>query len=385
MANPKDVAFLKKCAQDPNNGSIEWNEWRKANNVQSIDLSHEDLRGHPLYRYNLAGGDFTSTNLSGAILMESMFIKANLTGAILQGCQIGMANFAQATLTGADFTGSKLNFSQIVDCDCRGAKFDHTDLGGCIMISSDFSDASFVEASLMTTTMTGSRLIRADLRNCNMAGLNLTHADLSGANISGSRVFGVAAWGIEAKDLIQQDLIISNEGDPLVLTIDDIEIAQFIYLLSQSEKLGRVIDKITSKVVLILGRFTEERKAILDAIKDTLRQKDYIAVVFDFDKPESRTLTETVKLLARMSRFIVADITDPKCIPHELAAVVPDGNSVPIQPIQVIGTEPYSMFNDWKKIPWMLETIEYDSLEDATKRVVPLIIDSVNKFFDQGK
>ncbi len=385
MANPNDVAFLKKCAQDPNNGSIEWNEWRKANNVQSIDLSHEDLRGHPLYRYNLSGGDFTGTNLSGAYLLESSFVMANLNMAVLHEAQIGMAQFTKAILTETDFSGSKLNFSQIVDCDCRGAIFDHADLGGSVLINSDFSDASFVEASLMTTTMTGSRLIRADLRNCNMAGLNFTHADLSGADISGSRVFGVAAWGITTHGLIQQDLIISSDGDPLVLTVDDIEIAQFIYLLSQSEKLGRVIDKITSKVVLILGRFTKERKAILDAIKDTLRQKDYIAVVFDFDKPESRSLTETVKLLARMSKFIVADITDPKCIPHELATIVPDSTSVPIQSIQVKGTEPYAMFNDWKKYPWMLETIEYDSVEDATKRVVPIIIDGVNKFFAQGK
>jgi hypothetical protein len=37
------------------------------------------------------------------------------------------------------------------------------------------------------------------------------------------------------------------------ITTDDIEIAQFLYLLIHNEKLRKVIDTITSKVVLILA------------------------------------------------------------------------------------------------------------------------------------
>ena len=45
--------------------------------------------------------------------------------------------------------------------------------------------------------------------------------------------------------------------------MDDLEIAQFIYLLLNNQKIRHVIDTITSKIVLILGRFTPERKAVL--------------------------------------------------------------------------------------------------------------------------
>ena len=46
------------------------------------------------------------------------------------------------------------------------------------------------------------------------------------------------------------------------VTVDDLEVAQFVYLLLHNEKVRRVIDTITSKVVLILGRFSiPERKA----------------------------------------------------------------------------------------------------------------------------
>ena len=61
------------------------------------------------------------------------------------------------------------------------------------------------------------------------------------------------------------------------------------------------IDTITSKVVLILGRFTAERKAVLDALREELRKRDYLPILFDFAVPTTRDITETVSLLARMA------------------------------------------------------------------------------------
>jgi hypothetical protein len=52
-----------------------------------------------------------------------------------------------------------------------------------------------------------------------------------------------------------------------------------------------------------------------------LRRSEYLPMLFDFEKPEWRDLTETVTTLARMSRFIIADITDPKSIPQELVTM----------------------------------------------------------------
>jgi hypothetical protein len=123
-----------------------------------------------------------------------------------------------------------------------------------------------------------------------------------------------------------------RQRDEPQITVDNIEVAQFIYLLLHNEKIRDVIDSITSKAVLILSRFTAERKAVLDALREKLRKCDYLPILFDFELPKRQNITETVTLLARMARFIIADLTDPSSIPHELQAIIPSVR-VPVQPL----------------------------------------------------
>ena len=64
-----------------------------------------------------------------------------------------------------------------------------------------------------------------------------------------------------------------HDCDEPDITVDDLKMAQFIYLPFVNEKIRIVIDTMTSKAVLILGRFTPERKAVLDKIHEQLREK----------------------------------------------------------------------------------------------------------------
>ena len=50
----------------------------------------------------------------------------------------------------------------------------------------------------------------------------------------------------------------------------------------------------------------------------------YLPIIFDFERPTDRDLTETVKILAGLSRFVIADVTNTSSVPLELQATVPE-------------------------------------------------------------
>src|SRR5205807_7868480 len=95
-----------------------------------------------------------------------------------------------------------------------------------------------------------------------LLGANLLNADLTGC-----RVHGVSAWGLKLEGVKQQNLVITRDDESTV-TVDNIEVAQFVYLLLHNEKIRDVIDTIGKKGVLLLGRFTEGRMVVLERLQE---------------------------------------------------------------------------------------------------------------------
>ena len=176
-------------------------------------------------------------------------------------------------------------------------------------------------------------------------------------------MYGVSAWNLKGIPAEQLNIVITPLSEPVV-TVDNIEVAQFIYLLLKNEKIRDVIDTIGKRGVLILGRFTPDRKSVLDAIRTRLRALGFVPMMFDFDRPTARDFTETIKTLAGLSRFIIADITNPSSSPLELQATMPD-YMIPFVPIIQEGERPFAMFADLKQKYglWVLDLLEYDSPE----------------------
>ena len=121
------------------------------------------------------------------------------------------------------------------------------------------------------------------------------------------------------------------------------------------------------------GSLHDERKAVLDALREELRKRDYLPILFDFDVPATRDITETVSLLARMARFIIADLTDPSSIPKELEAIVPH-LAVPVQPLLEGSSRPYAMFKDYWKYDWVLPVYRYEGLEPLLATLAEKVI-----------
>jgi len=247
------------------------------------------------------------------------------------------------------------------------------------LYGADLSGADLSRADLSVAGLSGADLSGADLSRADLSEAPLVSADLTGANLTGSRVYGVSVWRSKLEGAKQQNLVITRIDEPQI-TVDHIEVAQFIYVMLNNQKIRDVIDTITSKVVLILGRFTDERKAVLNALREELRKRNYLPVLFDFSVPATRDITETVSLLARMARFVVADITDAKSIPQELAVIVPDLPSVPVQPLLLEGSAEYGMFEHFKRYPWVLETYRYASSERLIAGLAEHVIDPAEDY-----
>jgi hypothetical protein len=252
------------------------------------------------------------------------------------------------------------------------------DLSHAILTDANLAFADLTRAQLSDAKLNGANLHKSKLNNACLCGADLcksilVEADISGADLTNCRIYGVSAWNtVRTAETKQYNLIITPH-DEADVTTDDIEVAQFIYLLLHNPKIRDVIDTVTSKAVLILGRFTEERKTVLDAIREVLRKCNYVPILFDFAVPAGRDITETVSLLARMARFIIADLTDPSSIPKELEAIVPQV-AAPVQPLLEGASRPYAMFADYWKYEWVLPVYRYEGLDQLLAALAEKVI-----------
>jgi uncharacterized protein YjbI with pentapeptide repeats len=334
-------------------GTHIWNRWRDdypdiAPDLREANLGRADLLGANLSRADLYHAHLSEAQLSGASLREAglsetYFCKADLAGADLSHSQCFKTDFDKANLKGATFRSAQLR-----EVDLWGADLEGADLRG---------------ATLWFATLNKANLIGANLEGADLSWAILVGTNFTGANLNDCYVYGISAWDLTLTNAKQNNLIISRMGQPRI-TVDNLEVAQFVHLLLNNEKVRQVMDTITSKMVLILGSFTPERKQVLDAIRDALRQRDYLPVLFDFVKPASRDLTETISTLAHMSRFVIADITGARSMPQELQCIVPNLPSVPIQPLLLRSEHEYGMFEHFKRYPWVLDPYLYGDVPE---------------------
>jgi len=292
----------------------------------------------------------------------AMLKQAEAARNVLVGANLSGANLVEANLIGV----------KLFDADFSGANLSGANISMAVLVGPNLSGANLSGANISMTFLVRANLREANLREANLEAAVLLDTDLRGADFTGCSIHGVSAWDLKVDSRTKQQNLVIRSAERAI-TVDNIEVAQFIYLLLHNEKIRDVIDTITSKAVLILGRFTDERKAVLDALREELRKRDYLPILFDFAVPATRDITETVSLLARMARFIIADLTDPSSIPKELEAIVPQ-LAVPVQPLLEGTSRPYSMFRDYWKYDWVLPVYRYEGLEPLLATLAEKVI-----------
>lgn len=142
---------------------------------------------------------------------------------------------------------------------------------------------------------------------------------------------------------------------------------------------GEIMSELSKRRVLILGRFTGRRLKVLEAIKAYLEKHSnrYIPELFTFRKPDSRDLVEAIIGFASLSRFVIADLSEPKSIQSELEAIVPHFQSVPVVPVINQTGKEYATFSSVQRRENVVKpTVRYRDIDDLMKKleeqVVPL-------------
>jgi uncharacterized protein YjbI with pentapeptide repeats len=372
----------------------------RSTRFEEVDLSECWFEGSKLNGAKLAQARLRKANLDGTDLRDADFTDADLAGASLRRANLCSCILTKLKLFDCDFSAAALDKTRLQEADLRNATFREAVMEGAYLGGAWMEDTKFNHANLRKAYFDGANLTRANLSGADLSDAvferaNLTDAvvtdailkdaslerailvrtDLTGTLLTGAKVYGIAAWDLELTGTIQKDLIITPGEAPNKITVDDLEVAQFMYLLLNNQRVRKVIDTITSKVVLILGRFTPERKAVLDAFREELRKRDYLPVVFDFEKPSSRDPTETVSTLAHMAKFVIADLTDAKSLPQELATIVPFLPSVPVQPILLASNQEWSMYEHFPHYPWVLDIVRYEATADLLKNLAEQVIE----------
>jgi uncharacterized protein YjbI with pentapeptide repeats len=316
-----------------------WNAWRKA---------------HPSVRPNLRGVWLQQENVSSLDLTRSNLCDADLTS--LHGWWCRMSE--------ADLTRASLSYASLKNADLRGARLERA-----MLVNADLSNA---------------RLQHAKLRGAFLVGAHLNGAELQGADLRRALITGASAWDVKTDAATRQNpLLVGLEwfdelewavGDAELpphyrrLEVKDLESANLLFMIANNPKVSLIVNAATNRIVLILGRFSRARKAVLRKVKERLLQLAYVPVIFDFDVPENRDVIESVLGLAYLSHFVIADLTDPRSIPLEAYAIVPQ-IATPFASIIAGAEDPFSMFGALRKYPWVMPTVHYGSAEALVRHL----------------
>jgi hypothetical protein len=314
-----------------NKGLPAWNRWRRM---------HPDVR--PILAF-AKKKDFTCKNLQGCDFSYTNLCQAHLPPHI----HLERASFHQAILARANFSKAHL----------EGANFCRTDL---------------YETNLTSAWLTGA----------NLQGVQLAKTKLKDARLRGCTVYGLSAWDLRDIPKNQDQLRIrytpaieqysASKARKLKATeekeveVDGLDLASFIYLTLNNRNISRIIDATSQKWVLILGRFTIG-KEILKAIESVL-ERDYIPIIFDFPPPKRKDLIETLLVMGGLCAFVVVEMTNPRSTPLEVQAIVPNFG-VPVLPIIKGKATVPAMISGLRKFNWVQESIRYKGKKDLIRKL----------------
>ncbi len=234
-----------------------------------------------------------------------------------------------------DFSGMTLDGISIHAAFAEGLKIENVIIENCHFEEGDFLRASFRgprfrNTRFNKTIFTGAGFRDTTFINCNLNCINLTGADFRVREISNTVVYSVSTWDLRTCDQNRQPRLVIEkthdlysdriEQEKIPWMVDDIELAQLIHYLSNHRKIHDTFNILNDHGVLLLGRFHNGELTRRDRIGQWFRHHGYLLIIFDFDRPDSLSFTETIITMAGLSKFVIADLSG-RSVPAELQGI----------------------------------------------------------------
>jgi hypothetical protein len=258
----------------------------------------------------------------------------------------------------ADLTGANLSTAV-----ASAANFDRARL-----FRANLTDANFSGASLVWADLVEANLDKTDFSRANLSYVRLAESELRETRLDSCLVNGIRLARLKLEGAKQSNLILAF-GDTHPIFLDDLETAQAVSVFLDSENVGKRLGVAFSRLVLILGCFSQEGETILDSMRRELKRNEYQSVIVDFSNASQRLHRGNLSLLAGLAQFILADVTESKGIAQALVSIVESAPAVPIQPLYKHGSSPWRLNEQMKKYNWVLEPRSYKDGRELEKLI----------------
>ena len=379
----------------------QWNTWRAAHPdvrpdlrgiefpepgggfLRGFDFRDADLRGIRLIGADLAYADLRRAKLDDASFDRSLLFEVDCRGTRFGSVSLKRTELRRANLTGCRTgIGARFDGADLRDAVLKEARMEFAHFDGAYLVGADFSGADLRNASFERADLTRATLDGAILRNVNLERAILVETSLCGADLRNAKAVDALVRGIHRDDETDERGVMGatrlffagKTPDLAVSRVDDVLAASLLSLLIEPGAVSALINAGSKNVVLLLGRFSPKRMPVLRLLADVLRTKDKIPIIFDFAGPDDRELSDTVRLLATLSEFVIVDLSDPRSVPLELQATVP-GLMVPVVPIVEEGKQVFAMFQDLqRRYFWVLPPVSYQGKADLAAHVEAAIL-----------
>jgi hypothetical protein len=94
---------------------------------------------------------------------------------------------------------------------------------------------------------------------------------------------------------------------------------------------------------------------------------------------------ETVTTLARLSKFVIADITDAVSVTQELVSIVGSIPSLPIMPLIENGNKPWGMYDHIQNFRTVINVYSYQNKDDLVNAFYNEVIEKAEIKYEELK